>query len=104
MFIGTVSMIICFAVLSFSKTMLMVNLSAIFAIPTSFMSSSIRSQLTKLVSSGEHAVILSFIGLLNGLGMLIMSVGANGLFVATVNIYSGFSILLISFTNTVEIA
>ena len=102
MFIGTVSMIICFAVLSFSKTMLMVYLSTVFAIPSSFMSPSVRSQLTKMVSTDEHAVILSFIGLLYGLGMFIMSVAANGLFVATVKIYSGFSILLMSFTNFVS--
>ena len=103
MFIGISSMIICFAVLSFSKTKLMVYLTTMFAIPTPFMSSSVRSQLTKLVTTGEHAVVLSFVGLINGLGMCIMSVAANGLFVATVQIYSGFSILLMSFSNIIAL-
>ena len=102
MFVGVLSMIVCFTILSFSKTTLMVYLSTIFAFPNSFMSPAVRSQLTKQVSAGEHAIILSFIGLLYGLGMFIMSVAANWLFVATVKIYSGFSILLMSFTNGIS--
>ena len=103
MFIGTLTTIISFSVLSFSKTTLMVYLSTVLVIPTAFMSPSVRSKLTKLVSSEEHGVVLSCFGLLTGLSMFITSVAANGLFVATVKIYSGFSLLLMSMSNVVSL-
>ena len=102
MFLGTVSMIIHYTVLSFSRTMLMVYLSTIFAIPSTFMVSAVRSKVTKLVSSNEHGVSLSLLGLLDVLCELIMSVAANGLFIATAQIYSGFSILLMSVANVIS--
>ena len=104
MFLGTVSMIIHYTFLSFSRTMLMVYLSTIFAIPSTFMVSAVRSKVTKLVSSNEHGISLSLLGLLNVLCGLIMSVAANGLFIATAQIYSGFSILLMSVANVVSFA
>merc|ERR1712141_364964 len=104
MFIGALTTIISFTFLSFSITTIMVYLSLIFGIPSGFMTTSVRSQLTKLVSSEENGIVLSFHGLLCGLSIFITSVGANGLFVATVKIYSGFSILLIALTNIVTVA
>ena len=101
MLIGTVSMIICYTFLSFSKSLYMAIFSTIFAIPNSFTPPSVRSQLTKLVSAEESGVVLSLYGFCTGTSMFIMSVAANGLFVATVHIYSGFSILSMSFANLV---
>jgi len=62
-----------------------------------------RSQLTKLVSTEEYGVVLSIVGLVGNIGMLVMAVGSNGLFVATVEVYTGFSLLLTASTNLVAI-
>ena len=99
MLIATVSMIINYTVLSLSKTELMVYLSTVFTLPATFMSSALRSKLTKLVSTDEHAVSLSLFGVTDVLGELIMAVVANGFFIATAKVYSGFSILLMSCAN-----
>jgi len=104
MLIATVGMILNYTVLSISKTELMVYLSTVFALPAQFMASALRSKLTKLVSNDEHAVSLSLFGVLNVLGELIMAVVANGLFIATAKVYSGFSILLMSCANMVALA
>ena len=104
MFFGSVCMIIHYTFLSLSRTMLMAYLSTLFAIPSSFLASAVRSKLTKLASPTEHGTSLSLIGLVQVLGVLIMSVASNGLFIATVNIYSGFSILLMSFISCVSLA
>ena len=99
MFIGASSMIVNYTFLSFSTTTLMVYLSTILAIPGSFMASTIRSQLTKIVPNEEHGISLSLLGLLDVLSFLIMSLAANALFAATASVYSGFSILLILLSN-----
>ena len=103
MFIGTVGMIINYTITSISTTILILYLSTILAFPTSFMASAVRSQLTKLVSPEEHGVSLSLIGLMDVIGNLIMAAAANGLFIATVKVYSGFSILLMSCANLVAL-
>ena len=104
MFMGASSMAVCFTVLSFSKTLLMANLSSVFAITSSFIAPSLRSKLTKLVSREQNGVVLSTYGFFTLISMCIMSVAANGLFVATVHIYSGFSILLLSVANLIALA
>ena len=103
MIIGPLHLFISFAILSFSNTTLMAYISLIFAIPSMFHSPSIRSQLTKLVSTEEYGVVLSIVGLVGNIGMLVMAVGSNGLFVATVEVYTGFSLLLTASTNLVAI-
>ena len=94
MLMGAISRILKYTALTFSTTKLMVYLSTILACPTTFMSSGVRSQLTKLATKEEQGVSLSFAALLGSSSVLVMSVGANGLFVATAKIYSGLSILL----------
>ena len=103
MFIGTAGMIVNYTVTSISTTILILYLSTILALPASFMASAVRSQLTKLVSPEEHGVSLSLIGLVDSVGNLTMAAVANGLFIATVKIYSGFSILLMSTANLVAL-
>ena len=103
MIIGPLHLFISLAILSFSRTTLVAYISLIFAIPSLFHSPSIRSQLTKLVSNEEYGVALSVVGLVGNIGMLIMAVGSNGLFVATVEIYTGFSILLMASTNLMSV-
>ena len=103
MFLGSISMFVSLAVLSFSKTTLMVYLSVIFAIPSAMLTPSVRSQLTKLVSAEEYGVVLSIVGLMGNIGMLIVAVGSNGLFVATVKIYPGFSLFLMASANIISI-
>ena len=104
MFIGASSMIIDYTFLSFCTTTLMVYLSTIFAPPGSFMATALRSQLTKLVPKEEHGISLSLLGLLDVSSILIMSLAANGIFAATAKVYSGFSILLMSFSNIIALA
>ena len=104
MFLGTISRILNYTALSFSTTKLMVYLTTILACPASFMSSAVRSQMTKLADKEEHGISLSFIALLANSGLLVMSLGANGLFIATATVYSGFSILLLSFSNLIALA
>ena len=104
MFWGTLSKILKYAVLSSSTAASMVYISTIPACPVAFLSLSARSQLTKLVSIEEHGVILSFVGLAGNSSIFIMSVAANGLFAATAKVYSGFGILLLSFSNIVSFA
>ena len=103
MFIGTISRILKYTALSFSTTKLMVYLSTILACPATFMSSAVRAQLTKLADKEEQGVSLSFAALLASSSVLVMSVGANGLFFATAKIYSGLSILLMSFSNLIAL-
>jgi len=103
MFIGTIGMIVNYTVTSISTTILILYLSTILASPASFMASAVRSQLTKLVSPEEHGVSLSLIGLMDVIGNLIMAAAANGVFIATVKVYSGFSILLMSCANLVAL-
>ena len=103
MFIGTISRILKYTVLSFSQTKLMAYLSTILACPAVLMASAVRSQLTKLAGKEDQGVSLSFVGLLSSSSILVMSIGANGLFVATAKIYSGFSILLMSCSNFVSL-
>ena len=103
MFIGTAGMIVNYTVTSISTTILILYLSTILALPASFMASAVRSQLTKLVTPEEHGVSLSLIGLMNVVGNLIMAAVANGLFIATVKVYSGFSIFLMSTANLVAL-
>ena len=104
MFLGTLSRILNYTALSFSTTKLMVYLTTILACPASFMSSAVRSQMTKLADKEEHGISLSFIALLANSGLLVMSLGANGLFIATATVYSGFSMLLLSFSNLIAFA
>ena len=104
MFMGTISRILKYTALSFSTTKLMVYLTTILACPASFMSSAVRSQMTKLADKEEHGISLSFIALLANSGLLFMSLGANGLFIATATVYSGCSILLLSFSNLIAFA
>ena len=104
MFLGGLCMIIHYTFLSLSRTMLMAYLSTLFAIPSSFIIAAVRSKLTKLVSPAEHGTSLSLTGLVHVLGVLIMSVASNGLFIATAKIYVGFSILLMSFVSCVSLA
>ena len=104
MLIATVSMILNYIILSTSKTELMVYLSTVFALPAGFMASAIRSKLIKLVSNDEHAVSLSLFGVMAVLGQLVMAVVANGFFIATAKVFSGFSILLMSCANFVALA
>ena len=101
MFISATSKVLEYAVLSFSTTKLMAYLSTILAFPLSIITSAVRSQLIKLVDEGEQGIALSLVGLLCTASVLVMSVGANGLFIATAKIYSGFSMLLVSFSNAV---
>ena len=103
MFMGAISRMLKYTTLSISTTKLMVYLTTILACPASFMSSAVRAQLTKLADKEEQGVSLSFAALLSNLSVLVMSVGANGLFVATAKIYSGFSILLMSCANFISI-
>ena len=103
MIIATVSMIMNYTVLSFSQTELMVYLSTVFTFPALFMASALRSKLTKLASADEHGVSLSLFGVMDVLGELIMAVVANGFFIATAKVYSGFSILLMSCANLVAL-
>ena len=103
MFMGTISRILKYTALSFSTTKLMVYLSTILACPATFMSSAVIAQLTKLVDKEEHGVSLSIPALLASSSVLVMSVGANGLFFATAKIYSGFSILLMPFSNSIAL-
>ena len=103
MFIGTVGMLVNYTITSISTTILILYLSTILALPTSFMATGARSQLTKLVSPEEHGVSLSLIGLMDAVSNLIMAAAANGLFIATVKVYSGFSILLMSCANLVAL-
>jgi len=103
MFIGTISRSLKYAVLSFSQTKLMAYLSTILACPAILMASAVRSQLTKLAGKEDQGVSLSFAGLLSSSSVLVMSVSANGFFVATAKIYSGFSILLLSFSNLITL-
>ena len=100
MFIAATSTVFEFTVLSLSTTKLMVYLSTILAFPTTIITSAARSQLIKLVDDGEQGIALSLVGLLCNASVLVMSVGANGLFIATAKIFSGFSMLLVSFSNT----
>ena len=104
MFVGTISMIIHYTVTSFSTTLVMLYTSTIIALPSTFMSTSVRAKLTELVSTEEHGTSLSLIGLLNVASELILGMVANGLFAATAMIYSGFSILLMSCANMVALA
>ena len=103
MIIGAISMFISLAVLSFSRTAFMAYLSIIFAIPSLLLSPAVRSQLTKLVSGKEYGVALSFVGLVGNLGCVVLTVGSNGLFVATVTVYNGLSLLLIASTNLISL-
>ena len=103
MFIGAISRILKYAILSFSQTKLMAYLCTILACPAIFMSSAVRSQLTKLADKEDQGVSLSLAGLLTSSSVLVMSVSANGLFVATAKIYSGFSILLLTFSNLIAL-
>ena len=104
MIIGSLSMFASLAGLSLSKTTLMAYLSINLGIPSLFFSPSVRSQLTKLVSNEEYGVALSFVGLVGNIGMLIMAVGSNGLFVATAKVYTGLSMLVMASTNLVSLA
>ena len=99
MFIGTTAMIANYIMTSLSTTALMAYLSTILALPASFTAAAVRSQLIKLVPSEEHGVSLSLVGLMDVFGELIMAVVANGFFIATAKVYSGFSILLLSAIN-----
>ena len=101
MVIGTAGMIVNYTITSISRTTLTLYLSTIFALPTSFMTSAARSQLTRLVSAEEYGVSLSLIGLMNAVSCLIMAGVANGFFIVTVKVYSGFSILLMQCGNLV---
>ena len=103
MLIGTISKILKYTVLSFSQTKLMAYLSTILACPAILMASAVRAQLAKLADKEEQGVSLSFAALLGSSSVLVMSVGANGLFIATAKIYSGFSILLMSFSNLISL-
>ena len=103
MFLGASGMIVHYVFTSFSTTTTMVYCSTIFATSGSFMASAVRSKLTTLVDPESHGVSLSLLGLLDILSQLIMAVSANGLFIATAKIYSGFSVLLMSFTNLVSL-
>ena len=103
MFIGTISKILKYTVLSFSRTKLMAYLSTILACPAVLMGSAVRSQLIKLAGKEDQGVSLSFVGILSSSSVLVMSVGANGLFIATAKIFSGFSILLMSCSNLITL-
>ena len=103
MFIGTLSKILKYTVLSLSTSTIMVYLSTVPACPASFMSSAVRSKLTKLVSTEEFGVILSFVGLVSNLSVLIMAMGANGLFSTTAKLYSGLSMMLMSISNVIAL-
>ena len=99
MFIGTTTMIAHYTMTSLSTTTLMAYLSAILALPASFMASAVRLQLIKLVPAEEHGLSLSLLGLMDVLGELIMAVVANGFFIVTAKVYSGLSILVLSVIN-----
>ena len=101
MFIANASMIITYAIISFSRTTVMLYLSIIPAFFQPFMSPAVRSKLTKLVAADEYGSVLSYIGLINVLSDLVMSTTANALFAATAKIYSGLSILLISVSSLI---
>ena len=103
MFMGTISRILKYTALSFSTTKVMAYLSTILACPATFMASAVRSKLTKLADEEEQGVSLSFVALLECSSVVIMSVGANGFFVATATIYSGFSILLMSCSSLIAL-
>ena len=103
MFIGVISRILKYAILSFSQTKLIAYLCTILACPAIFMSSAVRSQLAKLADKEDQGVSLSLAGLLSSSSVLVMSVGANGLFVATAKINSGFSMLILSFSNVIAL-
>ena len=103
MLLGTTSRMLKYTALSFSKTKLMVYLTTILACPVTFMSSGVRAQLTKLAGKEDQGVSLSFVGLLSSSSVLVMSIGANGVFIATAKIYSGFSILLMSCSNLIAL-
>ena len=103
MFVGTVSMIIHYTVTSFSTTLVMLYTSTVIALPSTFMSTSVRAKLTELVSTEEHGTSLSLIGLLHVSSVLIIGMVANGLFAATAKVYSGFSILLMSCANMIAL-
>ena len=99
MFIAATSKVLEYTVLSFSTTKLMAYLSTVLAFPIPIITSAVRSQLIKLVDEGEQGIALSLVGLLCIASVLVMSLGANGLFIATAKIYSGLSMLLISVSN-----
>ena len=103
MFIGVIGMIINYSITSIATTARMIYISTILAFPASFIAAAVRSQLTKLVSPEEHGVSLSLVGFASVIGNLIMAVAVNPLFTATVMIYSGFSILLMSCANFVAL-
>ena len=103
MITACLSVFISLAILSFSKTVFMAYLSIIFAIPSLLLSPAVRSKVTKLVSTEEYGVALSFVGLVGNLGSFILAVGANGLFVATVKVFTGFSLLLMGSTSLISL-
>ena len=101
MIIGVSSMTLSFAILGLSQTSLMVYLSTIFVLPGAFFPTSTRSLLTKLVTDNERGVSLSLYGLLQSITLFLMSLVCNGLFAATAEMFSGFSIMIMSFLNFV---
>ena len=103
MLLGSLSMFVSLEILSFSKTTPMVYLSVLAAIASALVTPSVRSQLTKLVSAEEYGVALSIVGLASNIGMLVVAVGSNGLFVAAVKIYPGLSLSLMASTNLISI-
>ena len=104
MFMGSLSKIVKYIVLSFSTTTLMVYLSTILVCFGSSVAPAVRSTITKLVPNEEYGVSLSFVGLLGSLSDVIMSPVANGLFAVTVKVYSGFSILLLGCLCMISLA
>ena len=104
MLIGSLSMIVKYITLSFSKSTLVVYISTIFAGLGSMITASVRSRVTKIVPSEEYGVSLSFVGILGSVSDAIMSPAASAVFAATAKIYSGFSILLLACSCTIALA
>ena len=104
MFLGSVSKIAKFIVLSISTTKTMVYLSTILVCFGSSLTPAVRSKVTQLVPSEEYRVSLSFVGLLGSVSDAIMSPLASGLFAVTVKVYSGFSILLLGCLCMISLA
>ena len=96
MFMGAISTIITYTIISLSRTTLILYMSIIPAIWQSFFSPAVRSKLTKLVEADEYGAVLSFVGIIQVFSNLVMSLAGNALYAATAKVYSGFSILLMS--------
>ena len=94
--IGLVSLLATHVSLSLATNVSMLFGFTLFSLGFPFALSTIRAVLTKVVSKEEEGTVLSCVGMLSLIGVTAMNFGANNLFVATANIFPGFSILLLS--------